>query len=72
MDDLSLKGIHWSKFYLALHEWRDPIERAQKAIADKPVTLTTPMIGEVFSIQNLPQSEWWKSPYAPRESYQAN
>lgn len=73
--DLNAKAmlpIHWGKFDLALHEWRDPIERAQKAIANTTITLTTPMIGEVFSIQNLPQSEWWKSPYAPRESYQAN
>ena len=71
--DLNAKAIlpiHWGKFDLSLHQWRDPIERAQKAIEDKPVTLTTPMIGEVFSIQDLPQSEWWKSPYAPRESYQ--
>jgi hypothetical protein len=24
------------------------------------VTLITPMIGEVFTLWNLPQEEWWK------------
>lgn len=65
--DLNAKAmlpIHWGKFDLSLHQWRDPIERVQKAIAKTSVTLTTPMIGEVFSIQALPQHEWWKSPYA--------
>ncbi len=63
---IDLKGkvlfpVHWGKFALAFHPWREPIERLMvKADAEK-VSVTTPKIGEqIFPGTVIPQSKWWK------------
>lgn len=55
-----LLPIHWAKFDLSLHEWRDPIERISKASQNKPIRLATPIIGDTFTLDNVPQTHWWK------------
>ena len=66
--------IHWGKYDLAFHEWREPIERFMAEYrrlmhpADgklptfdgQPMKVTTPLLGEVFSIGQPPQTDWWK------------
>lgn len=65
--------IHWGKYDLAFHDWREPIERFmaeyQKQMQSgstlptfdgKPMKLATPLLGEVFSIGEPPQRTWWK------------
>ncbi len=60
--------IHWAKFDLSTHKWDEPVERLSKAIEahnislseEQRITLTTPKIGEVFSIKQLPTSQWWR------------
>jgi L-ascorbate metabolism protein UlaG (beta-lactamase superfamily) len=53
--------VHWSKFTLALHRWKDPIERTTKAAERLGVTVTTPMIGEpVLLGSELPNRKWWE------------
>ncbi|MEX0273064.1 MAG: MBL fold metallo-hydrolase, partial [Flavobacteriaceae bacterium] len=52
--------IHWSKFDLAQHPWDEPIKRFTREADKKRLTYTTPLIGEVFTLQNLPQEKWWK------------
>lgn len=67
----ALLPVHWSKFDLARHEWRDPIRRIHQAVQSTDVTLTTPRIGQVFTLQSLPQSQWWESPYSESSTEQA-
>ena len=62
--------IHWAKFDLAFHLWKDPIERYSarwQAISTQagqaPFTLVTPRIGETWTLgadAPLPQTPWWK------------
>ena len=51
--------IHWGKFDLARHTWKDPITRAYQAAKKKQVKIITPYIGEVFDLQNPPLRTWW-------------
>lgn len=53
--------IHWSKFDLAFHTWEEPIERASKEAALQGVTIATPKIGEIFSVEQVPDDTWWKT-----------
>lgn len=63
--DLKAKAflpVHWAKFTLALHPWKEPIQRAVRHAQKLNVQVTTPKIGEpvVFG-ETLPFSEWWES-----------
>lgn len=62
--DLKAKAvlpIHNSKYVLALHPWFEPLERVIKEGEAKDVFVTTPQIGETFSLEeDLPQSRWWR------------
>jgi len=53
--------IHWSKFDLSIHPWDEPIIRITKEADERNVNITTPMIGEVFDLTNLPKNSWWKA-----------
>lgn len=63
---LDLKGkvllpVHWGKFALAFHPWREPIERLLTEANVKSVKVTTPLIGEqIFPDKNLPKTKWWR------------
>ncbi|GAA5107501.1 MBL fold metallo-hydrolase [Orbus sasakiae] len=54
--------IHWGKFDLANHSWKEPIERLLEIV--KPyndISLATPKIGQVFNIKKpLPNELWWR------------
>lgn len=62
---LDLRGkvllpIHWAKFNLALHPWKEPIERLSREAVTQSVSVVTPQIGETFSPDgNYPRSRWW-------------
>jgi L-ascorbate metabolism protein UlaG (beta-lactamase superfamily) len=57
-----LMPVHWGKFSLALHSWKEPINRLLEAADNKPVIVTTPMIGEPVVLDQLvPQNRWWES-----------
>lgn len=71
--DLNAKAllpIHWAKFDLSRHPWTEPAERISKAVDEQnqiltangsePMTLATPVIGETFTLDNLPTSKWWQ------------
>jgi L-ascorbate metabolism protein UlaG (beta-lactamase superfamily) len=51
--------IHWGKFDLANHIWNEPIIRACKETELRNVKIATPLIGEVFTLENVPHSKWW-------------
>jgi L-ascorbate metabolism protein UlaG (beta-lactamase superfamily) len=55
--------IHWGKFALADHPWKEPIERLSKISKENNITLVTPMIGEIVELNNENQifSHWWEN-----------
>ena len=52
--------IHWGKFDLSYHGWKDPIERFMAAAAKQPYQTTTPVVGQIFTRATLPQTRWWE------------
>jgi L-ascorbate metabolism protein UlaG (beta-lactamase superfamily) len=53
--------VHWAKFTLALHPWKEPIQRAVKHAEELQVRITTPKIGEPIVLnENLPYTPWWE------------
>lgn len=55
-----LLPVHWGKFALANHAWKDPIERAKKQAEVLQVKITTPKIGEPIILgSEFPNEEWW-------------
>jgi L-ascorbate metabolism protein UlaG (beta-lactamase superfamily) len=53
--------VHWAKFTLALHPWKEPIQRAVKRAESLHVKVTTPKIGEPIVLnQGLPYAPWWE------------
>jgi L-ascorbate metabolism protein UlaG (beta-lactamase superfamily) len=56
-----LMPVHWGKFTLALHSWNEPVIRLTQQIRDSSVKITTPLIGDVVTLdQPLPDSVWWE------------
>lgn len=57
-----LMPVHWGKFVLSNHTWRDPIVRATTKAKELNVKTTTPIIGELVLINgSFPATEWWKT-----------
>lgn len=53
--------VHWGKFTLANHPWRDPIRRAVKHARANGAKVTTPRIGEPIILgESEPFEEWWE------------
>jgi L-ascorbate metabolism protein UlaG (beta-lactamase superfamily) len=56
-----LMPVHWGKFTLALHPWREPITRAIGKANALNVKVATPKIGEPVILSDaIPQEMWWK------------
>jgi L-ascorbate metabolism protein UlaG (beta-lactamase superfamily) len=53
--------IHWSKFDLSVHPWDEPAIRITAEAKRRDVTVATPLIGEVFDLEHLPQAHWWEA-----------
>lgn len=54
--------IHWGKYDLAFHDWKDPIERFTAAAKKHNFVVATPKIGQVFNVhEKLPQESWWRN-----------
>ncbi len=55
-----LMPIHWGKFNLALHPWKEPIQRAIKKGEELNVNIITPEIGEMVTLNDqLMTTHWW-------------
>jgi L-ascorbate metabolism protein UlaG (beta-lactamase superfamily) len=54
--------IHWGKFALAEHHWKEPIERLMSLNKQENIIFLTPMIGEMIDLNNENQSfsAWWE------------
>lgn len=56
-----LLPVHWGKFSLSLHPWQEPIERLLREAVQTGISVTTPRIGETFSVgAAFPNSHWWR------------
>ena len=54
-----LMPIHWGLFDLALHAWRQPIERVGELARAKGIRLFSPEPGLPMEVGEV-WSEWWK------------
>ncbi|MBK8500607.1 MAG: MBL fold metallo-hydrolase [Flavobacteriales bacterium] len=55
-----LLPIHWGKFALGLHPWKEPIERITRKAEDVKLPLLTPRIGRIITKLDPSSSErWW-------------
>jgi len=66
MKDLKAKRVfpvHSSKFALSLHPWDEPLKKVTElnSLSENPVSLITPMIGQVVELKNENQEfkKWW-------------
>lgn len=56
-----LMPVHWGKFSLALHPWKEPVTRLSVKAAELGLTLLTPRIGRIVNGPDLALSErWWE------------
>lgn len=64
---IDLKGkfympIHWGKFNLALHPWKEPVERAMKSAISRGVKMITPEIGKTITLgEQNDNNAWWRN-----------
>ena len=53
--------IHWGAFALAVHPWKEPVERFKAEALRSDVRMIHPFIGERFAVGvEYPAVEWWK------------
>lgn len=56
-----LMPVHWAKFSLALHDWNEPIQRAETEAKKQGMSLVTPLIGQKVDLNgDQVWAEWWK------------
>jgi len=56
-----LMPIHWGKFNLALHPWKEPVERVSAKAEELGIALLTPRIGRIVNGPDMKLSErWWE------------
>ncbi len=58
----TLMPIHWGAFTLALHSWKDPIDRVTTEAKRLSVPITTPKIGQSIVLEQpvIFDYKWWK------------
>ncbi|ASK32281.1 MBL fold metallo-hydrolase [Chryseobacterium sp. T16E-39] len=59
----NLLPVHNSKFTLANHPWKEPLEKISALSKNQSYRLATPMIGELVHLNQQDQkfTEWWKN-----------
>ncbi len=56
-----LMPIHWGKFDLSLHPWKESVERLTKKANTENITLVTPQVGQMFILPNtITFTNWWE------------
>lgn len=53
--------VHWAGFTLALHPWKEPVERFTAEATSKNLEVSTPQIGEIGGLGVSNSENWWKS-----------
>ena len=63
---IDLKGkvllpIHWGAYDLAIHPWKEPVQRVMKAAKEVSINLSLPKPGQLLSEKDFIQnSKWWE------------
>ena len=56
-----LLPVHWAKFTLGMHPWREPIERVTAAAKQHDLPIVTPGLGQVLDWTAAPvENAWWQ------------
>lgn len=56
-----LMPIHWGKFDLSLHDWKESVDRLSTKATKEGIELFTPKIGDLITVkENQPLEKWWK------------
>lgn len=52
---------HWGAFTLAMHSWKEPVQRITAEAAKQAMPIATPQLGELFVLgqDELPTTRWW-------------
>ena len=54
--------VHWAKFNLAPHSWKEPVQRITKKAKEMGLVIATPQIGQKIAIgEAYPVTPWWES-----------
>jgi len=54
--------IHWGAYDLAIHPWKEPVERIIKAAKENKVNLALPKPGQLLSENNfIVNTKWWEA-----------
>lgn len=54
-----LMPIHWGKFDLSLHPWKESVERLDKKAQEEDIELFTPEIGQLITLEDQ-TAKWWE------------
>jgi L-ascorbate metabolism protein UlaG (beta-lactamase superfamily) len=52
--------IHWGKFKLSIHPWNEPPIRFSAKAKEEGLPVVIPVIGQAFSLDDAPLSDWWQ------------
>jgi L-ascorbate metabolism protein UlaG (beta-lactamase superfamily) len=64
-----LMPIHWGLFNLALHGWRQPMERLEVIAQERGIPLWSPEPGVATEINGPDVANWWRAEvFRPREA----
>jgi L-ascorbate metabolism protein UlaG (beta-lactamase superfamily) len=56
-----LMPIHWGLFSLALHGWRQPMERLEVVAAEQGIPLWSPLPGVPTEVDGAFWADWWQA-----------
>lgn len=57
----ALLPVHWGKFSLAMHPWKEPIKRVMAEAEKLELKVHTPLIGEpLFLDRCFDSKSWWE------------
>lgn len=59
----AIMPVHNSKFTLAMHDWREPLDSISTLAQQRQIPLITPKIGEIVLLaeRDKKHEQWWKS-----------
>ncbi len=56
-----LMPIHWGKFDLSLHPWKESVQRLSKKAEEEKISLFTPQVGQMISLADSSRLDpWWQ------------
>jgi L-ascorbate metabolism protein UlaG (beta-lactamase superfamily) len=55
----NIMPVHWAGFALAMHPWKEPVERFVAEAKKQKQDYITPRIGEMYTVDSANMHEWW-------------